>query len=169
MLKPDGESLIAEHKKKSLPPPDLVPHPEDIGLEPSDYEAYICGPKNEEEVPFYKHLMALRDHALLRSIHFSYGKKREAPDGEERICAYALSAHWTDYYLPPRRRWKDGELESLAFEYLRFSKRDRERRIREETDFLLRTRPEDSRLPPHVQRKLDRIMDRVFKHKGSTD
>ena len=29
MLKRDGETLIAEHKKKGLPPPDLVPHPED--------------------------------------------------------------------------------------------------------------------------------------------
>lgn len=146
-----------------------MPHPEDIVLKPSTHEAFVNGPKNEEEVPLYKHLMALRDHALLRSIHFSYGKKSEAPDGEGRICAYALSAHWTDYYLPPRMRWKDGELESLAFEYLRLSKRDRERRIREETDFLLKTRPEDIRLPPDVKRELDRIMDRMFKRKQPAD
>jgi hypothetical protein len=52
---------------------------------------------------------------------------------------------------------------------LKMLKRDRERRIREETDSLLKTCPEGSLMPPDMKREIDRIVDRMFKRKGPAD
>lgn len=145
-LKENGERRLAEHKRRGLPPPTLLPHPEDIVLKPATGEAYIKGPQTPEDVAVYEHALRLRDFALLRSAHASKLRKNGSPKPESGgICAFLFYAQILNRMLPPRYRWRDDTDISLFMSYRSLTKRERERRIEAEATHLISAK---SRLPP---------------------
>lgn len=166
-LKLDGERALAECEEQGLPPPDLLPHPEDIVLNPSTGEAFINGPETPEDVQVYEHNVQLRDHALLRSAHFSERRRKTSAKSEDdRICAYMLLAQLLDQSLPRRYRWQEHDAVWLMMEYKGMTRRERERRIDAEFDQLNATKPRLLHVTPEIDRKLDRIVDKFFRKRG---
>jgi len=161
-LKRAGEKLLAAHERRGLPPPDLLPHPEDIVLRPSAGVAYVNGPETPEEVPLYEHVARLRDHLLLYSGRFREPRKSSSPVADTNEgCGYLIFAQLLDLMLPPRYRWKDGACLCLLMSYQSLTKRERERRIAAEFAQLKATKPRPLVVTPELEREFDRILDRV--------
>lgn len=130
-LKRDGEKLIAEHKKKNLPPPDnLFPHPYDIALKPSTAEAFVRGPETREELAHYEFSIATRDHFLLNAAHaLALGKGPTVEHGGQTLCYYSFWAQVINQMLPRSLRLSEEQDISLVMNYRCLTKRERERRI----------------------------------------
>lgn len=157
--KREGEEALAKHKRKGLPPPDLLPHPEDIVLNAATGEAYVNGPETPEDVCLYEHTVRLRDHLLLRSANRPYfHKKTPAESEDDQGCPYMVLAHLFDHFLPPRYRWQDDAEVDLMREYIGLPKRQRERRIAEEAVDLVATTPKYTRITPKMEWEIDRMV-----------
>lgn len=166
-LKRDGEQALAECERRDLPPPDLLPHPEDIVLNPATAEGWINGPATPEEVEVCEHQMQLRDHALLRSAHVSnLRKKAAAKDEGDKICLFMFLAHWLDRSLPRRFRWNEHDAVCLMMKYRSLTRRERERRIDTEYTQLEANRPRPRLLTPEMDKGLDRIVQRLRRKAG---
>ncbi len=78
-LKAEGEAKIAEHQKRGLPPPDLLPHPEDIVLN------YRTGRRRSMD-PRPARISRLRVHGRsARSLHDAGRAQRETtPENRSR-------------------------------------------------------------------------------------
>jgi hypothetical protein len=164
-LKRAGEKTLAEHERKGLPPPDLLPHPEDIVLHPSTDEAYVNGPEVPEEVHLYEHSAQLRDHILLRSAHaYELGKWASPRAENESSCGFLLFAQILDGMLPPRYRWKDLADLNLFMDGRSLTKRERERLIAAEFAQLNATTPRLSSITPVMEWEISRL---VSKFRGS--
>lgn len=168
-LKRDGEALIAERKRKGLPPPDLLPHPDDIVLNRARGEAYVNGPETQEDLKDIEHRVRMRDLAALcwahTDKHLTTRRGRDDAD-KDKICMHAFIAYTTNRFLPQRFRWQDREDEKLVMQYLGMSKKERERLIERETAELKATQP-PSTLSPEVQTEIDRIVDQFMRNRGS--
>lgn len=187
--KREGEKKLAEAKSNNTEAPRLLPHPDDIVLDPSTATAYVNGPETEEDVRFYEYTMRFRDHLLLRAVHSgAIFKSPKTKGNDEPICAYFFFAYLHNQFLPQRYRWKrdetsrppipeDGRKQrnieehppelDLVLEFNRMSRKEREKRIAEEFTDLVATRP-----PPTVDleseeaRNLERIFERIFTKSG---
>lgn len=132
-LKREGEEQIERHKRKNLPPPELLPHPDDIMLNPMTGEAFISGPQSKEDLAHYEQSVQLRDHLVLQSVHAK--KNRRIPlarceDKEE--CLFLVAAHLVNHFLPARYQWKEIDAISLMMEYESMAKRERVRLVNTE-------------------------------------
>lgn len=166
-LKRDGERAFAEHERRGLPPPELLPHPDDIVLNPATAEARIEGPTTPEEVEVYEHQVQMRDHALLRSAHFSERRRKTSTELEkDKICVYMLLAQMLDLYLPRRYQWRENDAVFLMMEYKGLTRRERERRIDAEFARLDATKPRPSRVTPEMEEGIDRIVQKFFTKRG---
>lgn len=167
-LKRKGEETLAEHRRKGLPDPELLPHPDDIVLDPKSGEAYVNGPLTPDEKPFYEHMISLRGHFLLRAARARRtGERFTAQHEGKSICGYLLYAQLLDLLLPRRYRWKDGEATPLMLDYLSLPRRELERRIAVGTIRLKETAPRRSRLPREVERRLHETLRRRRKRGGN--
>ncbi len=156
--KREGEQALAKHKRNGLPPPDLLPHPEDIVLNAATGEAYVNGPETPEDVCLYEHTVRLRDHLLLHSANTPYfHKKTPAKSEDDQGCPYLVLAQLFDHFLPPRYRWQDNAELFLLIEYRGLTKRERERRIGAERADLIATAPR-STLTPEMEWEIDRMV-----------
>lgn len=166
-LKRQGERALAEHERQGLPPPDLLPHPDDIALNSSTGEVRIDGPETPEEVHIYEHNVRLRDHALLRSAHVSQLRRKAGIKSEDgKICLYMLLAHLLDRTLPRRYRWQEHDAVWLIMDYKSMTRRERERRIDAEFAELDATKPRLTLLTPEMEEGLDRIVQRLRRPAG---
>lgn len=84
-LKRDGERTIAGAERRGLPPPEFLPHPEDIILNPSTGEARVSDPETVEDLRFYEHMGQKCDFLLLCSAHYnpSCGKRYRKSAGHQ--------------------------------------------------------------------------------------
>ncbi|ANK80857.1 MAG: hypothetical protein TEF_08660 [Rhizobiales bacterium NRL2] len=162
-LKREGEAAIEAHRRRGLPPPDLLPHPDDIVLNHQTTEVWINGPEFPEEVAVFEHVAELRNLALMQSALWDKTSKarKNRPKGEG-ICAALLFATLTDAVLPRRFRWRDGEAVGLMMDYAGMTRRDLERRYAIEKDRLMRAKPEVSLVSPAMQTEIDRLSAEFF-------
>ena len=166
-LKRDGEQKLTEHERKELPPPDLVPHPDDIVINPATFDAYVDGPETPEDVPRYEHTASLRDHLLLRAAHADEARNRSKVRHETGShCAFMVFAQYLDQTLPRRYRWKEDEAFDLYVSYTGLTRRERERRIDAETTRLKATKPRPTLITPEMEQGIDRIGRELFGKRG---
>lgn len=157
-VKRDGEQALAEHKRKGLAPPELLPHPDDIVLNAATGDAHINGPETPEDLRDCEHTMQLRDHLMLRSVHAD-GRRKKQPAEEKKqgACVYQVLAILIDQALPQRFRWQKGADLDLLMECHGLSRRERQRRITEEFDRLQATKTQPAWITPEAQWEMDRI------------
>lgn len=168
-LKRDGERRLAEYKRRGLPPPTLLPHPEDIVLNPATGEAYIKGPQTPEGVALWEHAVRLRDFALLRSAHASRLRKNGSPKPEGGgICAFLLYAQILNRMLPPRYRWKDNADINLFMDYRSLTRRERERRIEAEAAHLISAKSRLPPLEPEMEWELNKAIERMNRGRNAS-
>ncbi|MHC4179960.1 MAG: DUF5681 domain-containing protein [Planctomycetota bacterium] len=161
-LKRAGERALAESERRGLPPPELLPHPDDIVLNPSTGEARIEGPENAEDVHYYEHTMQLRDYGLLCSAHADKtGKGLKLRHEGETVCAYLLLAQFLNMTLPRRYQWPENDAVFLMMEYKGLARRERERRIDAEFARLDAIKPRLSRVTPEIEEGIDRIAQKL--------
>lgn len=165
-LKRDGERALAEHERRGLPPPELLPHPDDIVLNPATGEAWINGPAIPEDVHFYEHSVQLRDLALMYSAHASERRGKAAKRQEDSFCPYVVFAQLLDHYLPRRYRWQENAEVFLMMEHHNMSRRERERRIDAEFARLNATKPRLLHVTPEMDQGLDRIAQKLQRGAG---
>ena len=77
--------------RRGLPPPVLLPHPEDIVLRPSTCEAFRTGPETPEDVPLYEYAARQRDFSLLRADTQNKIYKKTAAKPEEALTGRGYS------------------------------------------------------------------------------
>lgn len=162
-IKRKGEATITECKQKGLPLPELLPHPDDIVLNPVTYDANVHGPKSKDDLHFFGHTVSLRDHCMLRAAHNEKLNKCRPSDNNGKICAYLFFAQFFDACLPSRYRWADGADLALLMKYMGIPKRERAQRILSETDHLRRTAPPSIYTTPEMQKEFGKIIKQVFK------
>lgn len=163
-----GEEKIAEHAKRNLPPPDLLPHPDDIVLEPTTGEAYVRGPETKEDLLHIEEDMAVRDTSLLCYAHIK-NKRRGLganPDEEKlgQLCfsnAMALNA-----LLPQRFQRSPDDFRSLQSEYESLPRRERKRRIATEFAHLKKNRLKPRYLTPELEERIKKDFDEWRKSSG---
>jgi uncharacterized protein DUF5681 len=161
-LKENGERRLVECKRRGLPPPTLLPHPEDIVLNPATGEAYIKGPQTPEDVAVYEHASRLRDCALLQSAHASKLRKKSSPKPEsDGICAFLFYAQILNRMLPPRYRWRDNADLNLFMDYRCLTKRERERRIEAEAADLDASKSKLPPLTPEMEWELNQVIEKM--------
>lgn len=153
-----GERIIAECIKKEEPIPKLLPHPDDIVLNPVTAEAYVNGPETEDDERFYELAKLMRDHMLLIHVDAKKSKKGLKLKHEgEQFCAYAISAHAIDLTMPKRFQWVNYEDMTLIREYEDLPKKARLAKISRNRKHIDKAVQSCSRITPDIQRELDRI------------
>lgn len=153
-----GAKIIAECIKKEKPIPKLLPHPEDIVLNPVTAEAYVNGPETEDDELFYEHTVLLRDHMVLRHVDAEKsGKGLKLAHEGEQFCANIFFAQMLDVSLPRRYQWQEIDAVSLIMEFQDLNKKERLSKLSRDREHIDKTRKTISRLPPEFQQELDRI------------
>ncbi len=160
-LKRNGERLIAECENQGKPAPDLLPHPDDIVLNPRTGDATIKGPRSPEDLKDYHHSQAYRDHLMLCSVHAEKaGGGPTYSHGEEKICSFLLFASLIDTNLPQRFRWEPGDDLALMMKYKDLTLRACELRIAAERIHLIETAPAPLYADdPKVQKLMRKVAD----------
>ncbi len=163
-LKSQHEQIFTEHKRRKLPPPELLPHPDDIVLKPATGDAFVNGPETPEEAGHCAENVALRDHLLLRAAHAEKtGKGPKVQDGENMYCMYLLYACLLDQCLPRRLRWQDGDAPSCMHGHMGLPRREREQRMAAEFASLKETRLEPLYVTREMEQQIKRSTDRWLK------
>lgn len=157
-LKQKGEELIARHRRNNLLPPELLPHPDDIVLNPTTGDAYVNGPETKEDLAYYEHTARLRDHLVLQSVRASKCKRTSmVRHGDKEGCLFLVFAQFLDRFLPKRLQWEEMEAISLMMEYESLSKPARERLIESEFDKLRREYRPPRGLTPEAVEILEQV------------
>lgn len=129
-IKHQGEKQMAEHKRRNLPPPELLPHPDDIVLKPDSGEAYVNGPETPEEARRYDDAVRCRNYFLLRAAHAEkIGVGPKLQHEGQTSCLYLVCAATLDKFLPGRLRLQADKAAWLICNFESLSRREREARI----------------------------------------
>ncbi|HEY4135521.1 MAG TPA: DUF5681 domain-containing protein [Alphaproteobacteria bacterium] len=129
-IKHQGEKQMAEHKRRGLPPPQLLPHPDDIVLKPEAGEAYVNGPETPEEARRYDDAVRCRNYYLLRAAHSEKtGAGPKLRHEGQTACLYLVCAATLDKFLPGRLRLPADKAAWLICDFESLSRREREARI----------------------------------------
>lgn len=167
VCKREGEQILADSKRRGAKPPELLPHPDDIVLNPSTGDAWINGPESPEDVKFYEHTIELRNFCLLLDSQAEKSARRKNNNADEPTYSGALiMAQLLDAILPPRYRWQDGEEVMLLMRCLDLTKRERKRRIADECARLEATQPPTHYLTPELKWEVNRLTDKVIGNKS---
>jgi uncharacterized protein DUF5681 len=163
-LKSDGEQVIAEHERRNLPVPSLVPHPDDILIDALTGKAYLDGPSTPEQARRIEYLVSLRNHYLRRSAHAEkIGIGPKMPHGQQSVCLFLFFANTIDRDLPKRLKWKnDYEIAALVLQYDSLPRRERQRLIKTEWAEINSNAPQFY-ISPEVQKILDETRDHFRK------
>lgn len=111
--KMDGEAALKRAKAAGLPPPLLLPHPDDIEVDPYTLNIAIRGPIDEAGYALAKQTASLRD-GLISEIAELEVKKRRSAKQEARLAILRRVAADLEARLPPSFRAKAREEEPDA-------------------------------------------------------
>ncbi len=158
-LKERGKKLFALNARRGLPPPDFLPHPDDIELDPWKRKFRINGPFFPEEVPIYEYLASTRDLLLRCAANAqALGRGWVVRNNGKTHCAYLVLAGLYDLKLPKRYRKSDWEAVSFMMRFQSLRRRQRERIIAEEMARFERERPERLRGSPESEATCDKMV-----------
>lgn len=136
-IKHQGERQIAEHKRRNLPPPELLPHPDDILLTPATGEAYVNGPETAEEARRYDNAVRCRNYFLLCAAHAEKtGRGLELRQEGYACCLYLFCAEILNKHLPARMRLSSDKAVGQVCDFKSLSRRAREALIKTEFSYL---------------------------------
>jgi hypothetical protein len=130
-LKRQGKKLIADHQARGLPPPVLLPHPDDICIiDPFRYIARVDGPETEEQAHYYAEFAAYRDALLICHVHAERAKIpfTSIIDGQE-CCVFQFFAMLIDQWLPRSFQISNAEMVTRLWQYRCLTVGERENRI----------------------------------------
>lgn len=96
----------AARKQRGLPPPDCLPHPEDLVFNYEQKTVRCDGPTNETLWAFQQ-LTDWRELMLALDVEADHGAAAKEEDGE--VSIFLLSTHLLDSLQPPRLRWSQSE------------------------------------------------------------
>lgn len=162
-----GEEKIAEHAKRNLPPPDLLPHPDDIILNPTTGEAYVRSPETKEDLLHIEEDMAVRDFSLLCYVHLENKGRGLAVNPEEKLCQLSFSnAMALNALLPQRFQRTPDDFRSLQSEYESLTRRERKRRIAADFTHLQKNRLKPRFLTPELEEQVIKDLDEWLKSSG---
>lgn len=126
-IKRKGNQIVKKARERGQPVPELLPHPDDILINPITGEAKLVGPDTPEMAAIYADFATIRDACILRAVHAErMGQETEMTVEGRRVCRYMLTACLLDRALPRSIRWKDNEPTLLAMTYRRLDRRKRE-------------------------------------------
>lgn len=161
-LKRIGEKTLADCKRRGVEPPDLLPHPDDIMLNPSTAEAWVYGPETLEDMAHCKHTVEMRDLCYLIASRSNLEKRANVANGdEESVDAALVFAQFLDLTLPKRMQLSDGEEIARYFECRSMTKRERERRIATESIRLKKQASRLNRLTPEQNALIKQIAEKI--------
>ena len=165
-LKRGGETTIEAHRRRGLPPPDLLPHPDDIVLNHRTAEAWINGPETREDLAHYQHLAELRDLCVMQSAH-NWQRRRPtgAKAGSGGHCLALVLGGLIDHLLPQRFRLSEADQLVMFREFERVDRRMLNARIEREFARLERERPPSTLSDEQrilVERATQRICDQIW-------
>ncbi|PJK30840.1 hypothetical protein CVT23_04710 [Minwuia thermotolerans] len=160
-LKVQGKEQIAEYRRRDLPPPELLPHPDDIVLNHRTAEARIDGPETREDLRHYEHLAELRDLCVMQSaLNWSRQGRNSGKRDAGTYCPALVLAGLVDHLLPQRFRLSEADQLVMFLEFEREDRRKLESRIEREFDRLERERP-PSTLSDAQRNLLERTVQRL--------
>lgn len=161
-LKRKGEKALAECKRRGAEPPELLPHPDDIMLNPSTAEAWVHGPETVEDMAHCKHTIEMRNLGYLIASRSSLEKRAKAANGDGQSVDAALAyAHFLDHTLPERMQLGEDEAVARYFECQSLTKRERERLIVTESIRLKKQASRLSRLTPEENARIKQIAEKI--------
>ena len=139
------QALFAEAEKSGEPPPDILPHPDDVVI---DYEKGVrfIGPTNKEEAAKMEETIKLRALHLMQ--HVLEERQSEDLDGPDRPGTAVLIAMLLDMALPPRLRFKDFEMQMRMWPYQGMTKRKLLKELRRAWREVGAPRPRGWTYPP---------------------
>lgn len=140
-LKAEGEAKIAEHQRRNLPPPDLLPHPEDIVLNYRTGEAEIHGPETREDLRDCAYTADLRDLCMMQAALTEKLRRKARVQDKDNISLPMVLAQLADSFLPRRLRWSEVDELVLFMGFMAEDRRKLEGRIQREMARLERERP----------------------------
>lgn len=165
-LKHQGEAQIAEHRRRGLPPPELLPHPDDIVLNHRTAEAWINGPETQEDLRHLRHLVELRDLCVMQAALNWQRRRRRGTKAESGTCCPAMVfAGLIDHLVPQRFRLSEADELVVFLEYEREDRGKLEARIVREFARLERERPPSTLSDEQrilVERGLQRLRDQLW-------
>ena len=103
--KADGEALVAQARAKGLPEPVLIPHPDDIIIDEYQTTATIDGPDTHEGLAVTNHILAVREHLVIRAAYQRQFPPLLSPFTEAHFEGLRSTAHTINEALCKRLRW----------------------------------------------------------------
>jgi|GEM_PF-976105 len=140
-LKAEGEAQIAEHQKRGLPSPDLLPHPEDIVLNYRTGEAEIHGPETREDLRDCAFTADLRNLCMMQAALTEKQRRKARVQDKDNISLPMVLAQLADSFLPRRLRWSEVDELVLFMGFMAEDRRKLEGRIQREIARIERERP----------------------------
>ncbi len=110
--KRDGEAVLADCKKREVNPPQLLPHPHDITLNPMTWEAKVNGPETLSQAAHWEYFGRLREY-LYRYAFYTQGSSgivREENGQKLLHVGFFLANYLNGHVLPKSYRWDEWNL-----------------------------------------------------------
>ncbi|PJK27655.1 DUF5681 domain-containing protein [Minwuia thermotolerans] len=161
--KRDGQQVLAACGRSGKPEPELLPHPDDVILDPNTLDARVIGPSSAAEARRCAHRIALRAHLLHRAAHADrYGATRSGSSIATGRSGWLLLAQVLNLGLPPRLQWTDQDMTSALMRYAALPKRDSARQIETEGERLAHEWQAMKSLPPELERQIKELIGQVM-------
>ena len=104
-MKMDGEAALNRAKAAGIEPPLLIPHPDDIKVDPHTLEISINGPVDKETYDQCKYIAKLRDE-MLSEIATLQALDRKTTAQKKRQAQLPEIVARTEALLPPSMKMK---------------------------------------------------------------
>ncbi|ANK81871.1 MAG: hypothetical protein TEF_14505 [Rhizobiales bacterium NRL2] len=161
--KRDGQQVLAACGRSGKPEPELLPHPDDVILDPNTLDARVIGPSSAAEARRCAHRIALRAHLLHRAAHADrYGATRSGSSIATGRSGWLLLAQVLNLGLPPRLQWTDQDMTSALMRYAALPMRESARQIETERERLAHEWQAMKSLPPELERQIKELVGQVM-------
>ncbi|MEG3154928.1 DUF5681 domain-containing protein [Sphingomonas sp. RB1R13] len=104
-LKMDGEAALKRAKEAGREPPLLIPHPDDIEIDPPTLEISIIGPMDQESYDLCNNIAKRRDKMLDEIVSLRALKRKNAVQ-KQRLAFLPDTVALLEAKLPPSMKMK---------------------------------------------------------------
>ena len=104
-MKMDGEAALRRAKAAGKEPPLLLPHPDDIEVDPFTLEISINGPIEKKSYDQYKRVAIIRDEFFAEILNLKTTKRKTAAQ-KQRLADLTEILAQTEAALPPSMKMK---------------------------------------------------------------